>query len=495
SETVDYELRLPQRPVPLDVYFLVDTSNSMYETLAGLRRSIQGIINGLAEEQIDVQFGLGEYRAYPYSCPPGQDKNNFVYRQDEDIAPVGPALEEALESLTPDAGGFYDSHLGALYQAATGAGQDVFPSGTQNEADVDAGQDATFREKALRVVINATDEVFGRETPDEGIGQNITNPSCALQPTPDIPSFDEVITALSEREIKQVGLSISNTAESSYRDLATVARGTDTEANVPVDCNGDGEADIPSGAPLVCRLRPTGSQDGLNLVPAVVGLLNSVQDQVDVGLKVTKGDAVVDNLSPLIYPSVLLQTAKSLRFQVDFHCSRSQAGKKFEVDLAADSSVPFPNAVSDATVICQKLPPEKKKKKPPVVAPLVPPLIPTVAALAAAPPPPPPPTVSNLSSASQAQSQAQAQGATATQEQKEPQLALAQAYFQAQDDADYETELAMTAYHGAKDYPPAGAMFAIGFVVVSLMGSGLVVMRRRERRYVKPAWVERDRRY
>jgi hypothetical protein len=493
DKTVHYRLDTPQRPVPLDVYFLIDTSNSMYETLAGLRRSIQGIINGLAAEKIDVQFGLAEYRAYPYSCPPGQDDTNFVYRQLTNIAPVGPELEQALESLTPDAGGFYDSHLGALFQTATGDGQDIFPIGANNAQDVPAGQQAVYREKALRVVIHATDEVFGRESAEEGIGPDLSNPQCALQPTPDIPSFEEVTQAFNERNMKQVGLSILNTAESSYPDLARVARETDTFATTPVDCDGDGSNDISSGAPLVCELRPTGSQSGLNLVPAVVGLLNSVQDKVDVGLRVTGGEKVVENVSPEVYPSVLLQTAKRLDYNVDFHCSRSQAGDKFKVHLAAHSSVDLPQAVADVDVICKKLPKEEREKKdpPPAIA-IVPPLIPTVAGIAAAPPPPPPAPVSNLSSASQAQSQAQAQGATATQEQEEPQLALAQAYFEAMDDEEYD--FAMVKYHGAKEYPPTGALFGMGLVAISLMGSGLVAMRRRSNKYsVSPATRQRGR--
>jgi hypothetical protein len=291
--------------------------------------------------------------------------------------------------------------------------------------------------------------------------------------------------------MKQVGLSIRNTAESSYPDLAHIARSTGTLASVPVDCDGDGDSDLASGAPLVCQLRPTGSQDGLNLVPAVVGLLNSVQDKVDVGLEVKRGDDVVENLQPAIYPNVLLQTAKQLTYDVEFHCSRSQAGERFKVNFAAQSSVALPLAVAGATVICKKLPEDKKRPDP--VPPILPPLIPTVGAIAAAPPPPPPPAVSNLSSASQAQSQAQAQGATATQEQEEPQLALAQAYFEAMDEAEYEFDFAMTAYHGEKNYPPAGAMFGMGAVAISLMASGLVVMRRRNKYSVSPA--KRQRRY
>jgi hypothetical protein len=484
SRVVTYTLHLPQRPVPLDVYLLIDTSNSMYETLAGLRKSLIGIVGGLETRQVDAQFGLAEYRAYPYSCPPGQDPANFVYRQDQNIAPVSQALANKIAALTPDAGGFYDSHLGALYQTATGAGQDLFPVGVQNGDDVPPGQDAVWRDKALRVVINATDEVFGRETKQPGATGDLSNPECALEPTPSIPSFGQVISAFNDRNIKQVGLSIANSTESSYPDLARIAKGTGTLANVPVDCNGDGVIDLHAGSPLVCKLRPTGSQDGLNLVPAVLGLLDSVQKKVDVGLHVTHGDQVVDNVNPSLYPSVILQTAKALTYNVSFHCDKSQAGSSFSVDLAAASSLPLPRATADATVVCKKIPKaivdkkkKKKKKKELPVPVLVPPLVPTVAAFAAAPPPPPPAPVSNLSSASQAQSQAQAQGATATQEQEEPQLALAQAYFEAQDDAEY----AMTAYHGRKNYPPLGASLAMGVVAISLMGSGLVVLRRRTR--------------
>jgi hypothetical protein len=262
TKTVTYELDLPKRPLPLDVFFLADTSDSMTRTLDGLASSLEGIVNGLAQERIDVEFGIAEYRAYPRRrVPPNPDpffdEPNLIYRRLQNIAKVGPGLAQAIEGLEPAGGGVYDAQLGALYQAATGEGQSASslgpaPQGSPNNRDVPPGQQATFRQKSLRVVINATDESFG-DSDGGGDPGNFEGPSPTnFEPPPDIPSFDEVIDAFNARDIKHVGISIGRAP---YRDLAKVSEGTGTLAEGGVDCDGNGIADLAGGDALVCALR------------------------------------------------------------------------------------------------------------------------------------------------------------------------------------------------------------------------------------------------
>ena len=474
EKTVDYRLDLPQRYVPLDVYFLVDTSSSMTRTLKGLAMGIADIADELERSKIDVQFGIAEYRAYPDVFPPREEEPNFVYRQLVDIGPIGEPLAQAIEGLEADAGGVYDAQLGALLQAATGSGVDVAPYGTPpgvpDGGDVPPGQQARFREVALgkRVIIMPTDEPFGDD--DSGEGNN----SFVPRDPPRIPELDEVVPALTAKGIDVVGLSIGPQA---LDDLTDVARGTGTFApEEGVDCDGDGDFDIPGSAPLVCKLPATESEEALNLVEPVVSLLKAVAQRVPVSLQVTEGLKVVTEVEPEVYPEVILQTANVLKYEVTYTCSKKQEGKSFPVELQIRTGDEL-DLKSEALVKCKNLPEEEKKReKPPAVLPITP-LVPPLVALVVPPPPPPPPPVTEVSSASQinAQSQAQAQGAGAHQEQEEPQLAYVQAY----DETKTQGELAMSSYRGRRGQLPFEAVLGAGVVVIGLMSATGVAMRRR----------------
>jgi hypothetical protein len=456
SRPVTYRLRLPERPVPLDVFFLVDTSNSMTRTINGLLASLGDIANGLVRENIDVEFGLAEYKSYPTKNPPDEDEKNVVYRRVVDIPAPLPALEAGLESLRAAAGGHYDAHLRALYETAIGEGQDVWPAGIENQGDVAPGQQATFRAKGLRVVIHASDERFGREgeldvtkTPQQG-------------PPPDIPSFDEAIAALNDKEIEHVGLSVGRQP---VKDMQRVSSGTGTFAAGPVDCDGDGAMDIAAGAPLVCRLSSYQVDKASNLVPAVLGLLRAIQHRSSVSLDVAKGEAVVRNISPAVHEGVLLQTENLLEFEVTYRCGAAQAGKRFPVRLQARSDIPLGTAV-DATVVCKEEPVDL-----PVSA-----LAPLVAFIVPPPPPPPPAPVSQLNPATQTQAQAQAQGAAAHQEQEETQAAFVTSY----DETEFqeEAEFAMSSYRSRREVP-AEALLGVGGVAAGMMFAAAVALRRR----------------
>lgn len=479
SRSVEYKINLPRRRRPLDVFFLVDTSSSMTRTIDGLAYGLQDIVNELAREGIDVNFGLAEYRAYPTSNPPksttGDKEHSFVYKMRVDIQEGVQALADAISDLDAAGGGHYDAHLGALKQVATGEGQDIFPVGASNDEDVPPGQQASFRDKAIRVVINATDEKFGRSS-----GDGVTNvvpegtPNPRQAPPPDIPSFEEVTQDLNAKEIKQVGLSIDSLP---YKDLTRMARNTNTFAfGDGVDCDGNGSIDIRIGSPLVCKLHAGNTSDSaINLVPAVVNLLRAVQDPVAVELQAVEGQEVVRKIGPDTYESVILQTQNSLTFDVEFACSKRQGGKRFPVTLQAGSSVDLSDLSVDALVVCKEDkagPEDEVLPVPPFAAPLV--------ALGVPPPPPVPPSVAELSSASQtqAQSQAQAQGAAAHQEQQESQLA----YVAASGLEDEETlELNMTAYSDRRDIP-ATALLGMGAVALSMMFGAALVRQRTQHR-------------
>lgn len=472
SRTVTYKLGLPERPLPLNVFFLLDTSDSMGTTIGDLASSVAEIVNQLNTAKIDLKVGIGAYRAYPDRFPPrprcdeatnvqGQCEKNYVFRNILDITRDLPAAKGALDTLESDAGGFYKSHLGALFQLATGQGQDLFPQGPGGH-DVPAGLQANFDDNSLRVVIHATDEAFGDDVRRNSGGTDFGNPD-----PPDIPEFDDVAKAFNDRGIMQVGLSIGRSPRG---DLQRVA--SDTGAVAPamgVDC-GRGYL-IAAGEPLVCPVSRNNLSDAHNLVPAIVNILKAVPDSADVVLDVKGDDRIVRKVTPDKHEDIVLQVARGLSFDVTYRCPADLAGKRFDIDVASRSEGKALDSVT-TRVVCRAVP-----KNPPV-----PPLIPPVVAfgVAVAVPPPPPPPVSNLTSASQAQSQAQAQTGAVFEEEKEPQLAIAAAYREAmQEENAYEFE--MVAYEARREELSPYLTLGAGAVMASMFYAGVMISRQRSR--------------
>jgi len=480
EKTIPYVLTIPPRRVPLDVYFLVDTSSSMKNTIDALAARLADITNALIAEKVDVQFGLAVYRSYPNSfpprteCEPGQPsvpgapcERNYVYEQVVDITRDTTLLEQGLENLVADAGGSYDAHLEALKATVTGEPVDLPPRGVENRYDVGPGEQAQFRDKSVRVVIHATDEAYGRANGGAG---NDPDGTVRNGPPPDIPDEDPIIDEFNANEVEHVGLSVGRLP---YKDMVHMSRETETLASKDVDCDRNGVIDIPAGEPLVCKL----FQDDLaseipNVTPAVVGLLSAVTERATVGLEAKRGAEVIKNVTPDLYPDTMLQTAHELPFSVTYACSKSQVGERYPVRVAPTidyEGMDLSSLGVNAKVICVE---KKEDEEPPFIAALLP--VPLVGLVVPPIPPPPPAPVTQLNPATQAQAQGQAQAAAATQEEEQPQLAYVTAYEEA-----LENEFAMSAYESRRRGLPPGAALGIGAVSVSLMyGAGLALRRR-----------------
>ncbi len=492
-ERVTYDLSLSKVRTPLDLYFLVDTSESATKFLKGLAVKLGEIINELTLARLDVRFGLGEFRAYPDSTPPrpycGNDgvpvvenpncERNFVYRRVLDLPDYSTeTLETAIENLEPVAGGHYEASLEALYQTATGAGEDVWPQGTTDSHldghDVPKGQQANFREKALKVVLIATDEGF-----ENAVYGNDDFP-------PDLPSHQQVIDAFQahgegDDGIRQIGLALGTGA---LRDMQEIARGTGAVAPAEgADCDGDGVAEIVADGPLVCTVQSGSLEQGGNLAPAIVNLVEAVRNSQAVTLDVTPEDRrVVAAVTPDEYPGVAAQADADLKFDVTYECPTAMAGERIEVRLAASRGAdPLDRATT--TIVCGKVPEDKKKN---AFFDLFP--FDRVLGLVPLLPLSPPPTLANPSQATQAQSQAQAQGAMATQEQEQPQVALATQYKSALREAlARDEEYAMTRYRerSSTELPPP-----LFLAAAALMASASYVALSRRRR-IEPARARR----
>ncbi len=420
ERTIDYSLKLPENRTPLDVYLLIDTSDSMSGLINGLRIGLADLINELHEARIDVQFGVGEYRAYPDSQVPRLNEPNFVYRRVRDIGPYSTSLPSALQTLAAGAGGRFESHLPALLHSASGTYEDVYPPGP-SPSDVPAGQQANFRAKALRVVIHATDSEFGRQEEDREFDVS----DFGRLSSPDYPSFSEVAAALNAKGIMQVGLGVGApkhpprnkylrgdfpTTMGDLRDMA--AR---TGALAPaggVDCETDGVVDVLAGQPLACPLPKEGLDNGGSLVPAIVNLVKAVRDYAQVSIVPSRGRAVVSSITPNHFSDIVLQETGGLDFQVTYSCPPDLAGQSVPVTLEANAGGFARLASATTTVVCQT-----------TSTLFANPAIPILALIPITGPPPPPVT----SSAPAPQAQAQAQFGLVNQKQQQPQLAFVQA--------------------------------------------------------------------
>jgi photosystem II stability/assembly factor-like uncharacterized protein len=431
EKRVRYRLDLPRRPVSVDVFFLVDTTDSMERVINDLKITLRDIAGALARRNLDARFGLAEVRTFPDQAVPTPDERNFVYKLQVQLTNDPRELISVLERLTADAGGRYEGNLAALDLLATGRELEVSPPGPVN--NVPAGQQADFRssDNTLRVVVHATNSrTFEHPKGGPVIGLGSSNP-------PPSPGWNEVISSLSARDIKHVGISVGNN-DGTAEELAKISRGTGSVAVTdPVDCDGDGAPDVPPGAPLVCELSANRAARGGGLALPIVNLVDAVQTRTDARLEVTRGQEVVARVSPATYSGVVEQSVNLLDFDVVYRCTEVTRGERVRVVLEGVIGN-VGKAAAHATVVCSG----RAESDPPLVAAssvTVP-----LAVLALPPAPPPPPAYTSQAQAqAQSQAQAQAQGALAKQEEQRSQLAYA---VQAGNEPGEEEQLAMSAY-------------------------------------------------
>lgn len=461
--TKHYRLDLPPRPSPMDVYFLLDSTQSMSGVIRSLARSVASIASEVRRQGIDLWAGVGEFRTYPY---PGQEQYDFPYRRDLPVGPVGPKLAHALLGI--EGVGESGANLTALVQAATGAGQDVFPLGP-SPGDVPAGADAGFRPGAIPVILHAADDRFG--TPSRGDPDGKWPP-----PSWPGPSFDTAIAALNASSVRQVGAAVgfgvgatsSGGSPNALADLRRVARGTGTVAPTAIDCDGDGRSDLARGAPLVC---PVPAGDGAALVPAVVSLLEGIHDTAPVRLVATDG-ADVASVSPGLYPDVDMKRHNDLSFDVVYRCPPTPVRSHTRVQLNAivrDATV----ASARADLVCaprrsvRRVTPRPALRSPAPIAALVPP----------PPPPPPPGTGSANAPVPQAQpqpqsnpnpnTQAQPQPVPVPQRQQQPQLVFVHAAQEVREQLGME--YAMSRVNESRADPIAAVRMGLAAGAISLV--------------------------
>jgi von Willebrand factor type A domain len=450
SSTLPFRLQLPAASTPLDVYFMIDISGSMGGTINGVRSAMQDIVDRLSDKKIDVQFGVGAFRAY--GDPPAYDRLR-------DIGPAGDELADALNSLNASGGGA-ETQMAALLQSVTGKGDHVIPPNLN----------MNFRPGSLRVAIEATDEL---------ISQGGAH-----------PSYETVIDALLDHDVKMVGLAIQDPpllGEPDYENpdgpaggLSKVAEGS--KALAPpggVDCDGDADAEISEGKPIVCQIAPSRADDAGLMADAIVNVLAAIRDVQDLTVTAVTGDStvqapseIVESINPSVFPGVDLKEPSAHRFDLTVRCPHVGRDTTYPIDLSVTQRGAALGQ-SALTVVCK---PVVKRESPPIIAPFVP-----LAAIAApAPRPPDPVPEPNPNPQPNPQQNPQAQAGFAAQEQQQPQVAVAHNEVIAPDAAEQPaTDEFMMSAHNESRVPPLAFVFATAGLTAAYAYSVLTRTRTR----------------
>ena len=234
----------PRPSLALDVFMLVDLTGSFSDDLPVFKTQAPDLIAALKSSYPDIRFGLGKFEDYPISPFGSASSGDKAYQRLIDLTSDAGAVLSIIAGLYTRFGDDTpESQLVALYQAATGAGQDL--SGLDYPgASIPAGQQANFRDGATKIFLLWTDAPF-HHPGDPG---SIPYPG---------PSFDETVNAILALDPPMV-IGISS-GGGGLTDLQAIAAATGALApSGGIDINGDGIVDIPEGQPLVATIGYSG---------------------------------------------------------------------------------------------------------------------------------------------------------------------------------------------------------------------------------------------
>ncbi|MFT5223185.1 MAG: hypothetical protein ACI867_001498 [Glaciecola sp.] len=392
STTAEVTLDLPRSPTPLDVFFLFDQSGSMQAEMEALARGMQTIANELTRRRIDLNVGLGGY------------SGGWRYQLHRDIGAPDAEFQSKLQSMRAGGGSGIEPAYTALHQIATGTGLPSTAAGTGPPK----GWNAHWRNGAIRVVVNLTDERLQVER---------------------FPSVTEATQALIDQEIRHIGLisgdrvdfdsdadnptsldSGVNESDSPFGPVAVLSRRTGALApSAGADCSRDGEIDIQPGFPLACYLSPLATlgpeDDSIEIIPnladVVIDILESVTQEETIEFYAQAPD-VITSITALVNPTVDIRQPQTIPARLAITCPLAQSGKILRPLVSAVASSRF-LAANNVVIACG----------PVDFGPL---LAPAALAAAAAPAqaPPPPPVPVPVAASVQVSAQA-ASGANAAQ--------------------------------------------------------------------------------
>ncbi|MFK7986044.1 MAG: hypothetical protein AB8I08_08430 [Sandaracinaceae bacterium] len=216
-----------------DVYFLVDTSASMGAAIENLRESLStpttGVIAQVRAEIPNTWFGVGgfeDYRALAYGSEMAGDR---AYYHVQDLTESIDEAQTAVGSLVTHRGGdTAESGFAAGWSAVTGMGLPGASGWNESRASATGFSPCAtgrfgwpcFREGAFPILVIVTDAPMhngpgGDNAYDDGAIGGAT------------PTYDELVAALTETNVRVVGVSVGVPGATAARPhLEAVARAT-----------------------------------------------------------------------------------------------------------------------------------------------------------------------------------------------------------------------------------------------------------------------------
>ncbi|MEA2272661.1 MAG: Photosynthesis system assembly factor, partial [Solirubrobacteraceae bacterium] len=489
-------------PAPLDVYFLIDSSESMDPAIGGVFCSVDRLARDLQAKGVDAWFGLGTY----------SDRYQDRYRRLLDLQAYGPQLKQTLDLLFTRRGIEEPIRTG-LYQTATGAGlnvEDTYDAGGGTFQSVHVvvppGRQADYRADALKTVLVIGDEPYDDNTPGE-------------------PAKEAVVAELRKRKIRSIGIQVvppvldvktghveRDPGRLTDRQLVLQQQlryfASQTGAVGPVggvDCDGNGTVDVAAGQPLVCPVGEQGVQRSMG--DTLEAILKSLKQFEDLRIVPTRTSRLSVSVEGGTATHVNVKDPLDLLATATVSCTATQAGHTYQLAFAVlagtrtvgtlagsarcgHQPAPARHPPSHHTVAAPPAPP----KASPAIAPP-----PTPHAAAVAPPPSPPPSPAPISSApaaspanAPAPASAPAQSpvaaaAAAPETAPAPQAAVVRGN-------DARGEHAMVALpRGRRDRSPMPAASVMTLGLGALLGAGwMVVETARRRRHPAVARVRSD---
>lgn len=243
----------------VDIFLLVDLSGSFFDDIVNFKTQAPSMISTLRASNPNTRFGLASFEDYPIPPFGNAAAGDAAYRRNIDLTFDTAAVKSVINGLTLRSGADGpQSQLPALYQAATGAGQDLSGTGFP-AASIPAGQQANFRPGATKLFLLWTDAPF--HLPGD--------PGTILYPGPSFVATAAAILALDPPQV--VGISSGNAG---LTDLQTIAAATNAFAPPGgIDCNNDGVIDLLEGQPLVCMT----DFSGAGIDAAIIAIVEAAQ--------------------------------------------------------------------------------------------------------------------------------------------------------------------------------------------------------------------------
>jgi peptidase M23-like protein/integrin beta-like protein/dockerin type I repeat protein len=278
SDFIDNNRPAEDTPPTLDIYLIVDTSNSYIDDLVTFKAVAPVVISVIKAFNSNARFGLGTFVDYPISPFGSAETGDKAYEQLTDLTFDRDRILEKIKSLSVKFGDdIPESQLTAMFQAATGDGQDLSKLGYPG-ASISACQQANFSNSngAIKLIVPWTDAPF-HQPGDPG---DIPYPG---------PSFQENVDAILALDPpKVIGIS---SGEDAVADLEEMAAATDALAPAGgVDCDDDGSIDIAEGEPLVCSI----STSGVGIGEAIISLVDVASELPTVKTCDVNNDGAID---------------------------------------------------------------------------------------------------------------------------------------------------------------------------------------------------------